>query len=367
MAEEIGAAADALTAGVLASTVSGEAGTPAKTTHDTVCRNCGAPVPGAFCSACGQAAHVHRSLSAIGHDILHGVFHFDGKIWHTIPMLCFRPGQLTRRYINGERAKFVSPMALFLFAVFTMFAVFSFTGGSLLGGDTFNNNWQANFKAELPVMDKAIKETEQKLAVEGLSPEQRTILTKKLTEQKNERRAAQALAVGDYSALVVDDNGKPVAQNGFVADTGWPALDTVLMESLKKADTNPSLLLYKLKTSGYKYSWALIPISLPFVWLLFFWRRDLHMYDHAIFTTYSISFMMILLVILTLAGVAGLSSGLVVAALVFLPPLHLYKHLKGTYALSRSGAAVRLMFLMLFAGFAAVIFIMLLLVLGLLG
>jgi hypothetical protein len=39
------------------------------------------------------------------------------------------PGQLTRRYIEGERARFVSPVALFLFSVFLMFAVFSSIGG----------------------------------------------------------------------------------------------------------------------------------------------------------------------------------------------------------------------------------------------
>ena len=53
------------------------------------------------------------------------MLHFDGKFWRTLPMLAWRPGELTRRYIDGERARFVSPMALFLFSVFLMFAVFS--------------------------------------------------------------------------------------------------------------------------------------------------------------------------------------------------------------------------------------------------
>ena len=91
---------------------------------------------GAYCAHCGQAAHIHRSLHSIGHDILHGVFHFEGKFWSTLPQLFFHPGQLTRRYIDGERAKFVSPMALFLFTVFTMFAVFSLTGGGSSAGGT---------------------------------------------------------------------------------------------------------------------------------------------------------------------------------------------------------------------------------------
>ena len=40
-----------------------------------------------------------------GHDLLHGVLHFEGKIWRTLPLLAWRPGELTRRYIDGERAQ----------------------------------------------------------------------------------------------------------------------------------------------------------------------------------------------------------------------------------------------------------------------
>lgn len=49
------------------------------------------------------------------HDLLHGLLHFEGKIWRTLPLLAWWPGELTRRYIEGARARFVSPMALFLF------------------------------------------------------------------------------------------------------------------------------------------------------------------------------------------------------------------------------------------------------------
>ena len=56
------------------------------------------------------------------------MFHVEGKIWRTIPDLAIRLGDLTRRYIAGERAKFVLPLALFLFAVFLMFAAFESVG-----------------------------------------------------------------------------------------------------------------------------------------------------------------------------------------------------------------------------------------------
>ena len=91
--------------------------------HETVCLNCGTVLVGSHCHQCGQAAHVHKTIGAFFHDLLHGVFHFEGKIWRTLPLLAFKPGKLTREYVDGRRASYVSPVALFLFAVFLLFAV----------------------------------------------------------------------------------------------------------------------------------------------------------------------------------------------------------------------------------------------------
>src|SRR3954469_12312683 len=116
-----------ITGGLLARSVEPAAGEASG--HGEACLNCGAALVGGLCHQCGQPAHVHRTIGAFWHDVAHSVLHFDGKIWRTLPLLAWKPGELTRRYIAGERARFVSPMALFLFSVFLMFAVFSLVGG----------------------------------------------------------------------------------------------------------------------------------------------------------------------------------------------------------------------------------------------
>ena len=63
----------------------------------TRCLNCGTSLTGSHCHHCGQRADVHRSFGAIGHDLVHAIFHFEGKIWNTLPLLTWRPGDLTRR------------------------------------------------------------------------------------------------------------------------------------------------------------------------------------------------------------------------------------------------------------------------------
>lgn len=63
--------------------------------------NCGHEASGCYCPQCGQKRHVHRTLTAIGHDLVHAVLHLDGKLFKTLPLLAFSPGELTRRYIEG--------------------------------------------------------------------------------------------------------------------------------------------------------------------------------------------------------------------------------------------------------------------------
>src|ERR1700722_19446685 len=93
------------------------------------CLNCGTPLTGAYCTGCGQPAHLHRSLLHLSEEFVHGVLHFDAKGVRTMPLLFFRPGLLPRRYIEGQRTRYVSPMALFLFCIFLAYFVFSLVSG----------------------------------------------------------------------------------------------------------------------------------------------------------------------------------------------------------------------------------------------
>src|SRR5215210_191038 len=126
---EFEALGDAVTGGIVARAVEAGTGKDGKT-DEVNCLNCGAALSGPYCHECGQHAHVHRTLTAFFHDFLHGVLHFEGKIWRTLPLLAWKPGDLTRRYVAGQRASFVSPLALFLFCVFLMFATVSLVGNS---------------------------------------------------------------------------------------------------------------------------------------------------------------------------------------------------------------------------------------------
>jgi hypothetical protein len=127
---------------------------------------------------------------------------------------------------------------------------------------------------------------------------------------------------------------------------------------VEKAQRDPDAVVYNIQDAASKYSWLLIPMSVPFLWLLFPLRRR-HMFDHAVFVTYSLSFMMMLAIV---GGILVWLNLPVVASLLFLvPPWHMYRQLKGAYSLGRWSALARTFLLLTFAFvaigfFAAAIF-----------
>ena len=308
-------------------------------THETACLNCGTILVGRHCHQCGQAAHVHKTLSAFFHDLLHGVFHFEGKVWRTLPLLAWRPGRLTRQYIDGRRASYVSPIALFLFVVFLTFAVFNLLGSPIAFNNRGSNQGfeQGMGKAEQEAV-QGLAAAEQKLAAakagQGGDPVR---LQKQVDEARGALRVIRAARGGQLpDKIALSDSS---AQKSAVA---------AINRAWQHARANPELTIYKLQNSAYKYSWLLIPLSVPFVWLLFPFSRRYHLYDHTVFVTYSLSFMLLLLAAISVLTVWG-GAGIVVSALLFYAPFHMYRQLRDAYGLSRFGAWWRTWFLSLFA------------------
>lgn len=339
------AIADAATGAVIGRAVEPRAGeSAAGHTDEATCLNCGSALVGDYCHCCGQRAHVHRTLSSFFHDLLHGVFHFEGKIWHTVPMLAWRPGELTRHYIDGQRARFVSPMALFLFSVFLMFGAISAMGISGAQVTNIHSQLAANI-----VKDEAA-------------------LTKATALRADLVRTGKPIAAIDQRIAGINDDLKTerlMAEKGVAAGTTARISDNVpgwLRTGIDKAREDPGLLLFKMKTNAYKFSWALIPISVPFVWLLFPFSRRFRLYDHTVFVTYSLSFMTLLVVAATLLSPV---IGSATSALMFVPPVHMYRQLQGAYQLGRIGALWRTVALTIFAFFASALFVILLIALGL--
>ena len=308
-------------------------------THEKACLNCGTRLVGPHCHACGQAAHVHRTLGAFWHDLLHGVLHFEGKVWRTLPLVVWRPGKLTREYIDGRRASYISPIALFLLMVFLMFAVFHATESTEKSTPRSAETTQdiAELRADIARLQQS--RAAARTREEGTGAIDRELQVK--------REALDVLEDMGGDGIIIDTDGGPDLSGGL------PPVE----RAVRTFRANPELAAYKLQTYAYKYSWALIPISVPFLWLLFPFSRRFHLYDHTVFVTYSLCFMTLLVIAAMLARTIGMPwlSGL----LFFVPPFHMYRQLRETYAVGRAGALWRTALLVLFASAALLIFFLL--------
>lgn len=319
MSTEVEAVGAAVTAGLAASVIDGEK-SHGEAAHGA-CANCGAAITGNYCATCGQPTHVHRTLGHMVEEFLHGLLHFDTRAWRTLPMLVFRPGTLTRDYIHGKRARYISPLAIFLLAVFTMFVVFAFAGGQA-------GLVESNRTGDAPIVS----------------------VNKQATKVEGDPEFA-------YEAI-----SKAAHDRDFVVNTGWADFDKKIMHKLE----NPELAVYKFQNAAYKFAFLLVPISLPFVWLLFFWKRGLTLFDHTVYILYSLSFVSLLFIVISL--MANWPPVAEFAPLLLLTiPVHAFFQMKGGYSLGWFSALWRTPVLMAFAGIGLLLFLLAILAVGLVG
>ncbi len=127
---------------------------------DMVCTNCGAPIPGRFCSECGQKRYSaeHLSLTRFLTDLLREFSSLDGRIFRTIGPLLLRPGSLTLAYINGKQKRFIKPISLFL-----LFNLFFFLVGYRMG----LLNWSITYANG----EDGLRMLEQRAAERGADPQ----------------------------------------------------------------------------------------------------------------------------------------------------------------------------------------------------
>ncbi len=96
------------------------------------CANCGAPLLGAHCYACGQPVKgMVRHLSSILADAADSILNIDSRIFRTLPALFLRPGFLTTEYFAGRRVRYVTPFRLYFFLSIAAFFLIQFAVGDL--------------------------------------------------------------------------------------------------------------------------------------------------------------------------------------------------------------------------------------------
>jgi hypothetical protein len=88
------------------------------------CSNCGAPLGGEYCAACGQRHEPH--VHGVGHffaEAFESITHADSRLWRTLWYLLAKPGRLTLEFFKGHRVSYLPPFRLYLVISVVFFLV----------------------------------------------------------------------------------------------------------------------------------------------------------------------------------------------------------------------------------------------------
>jgi hypothetical protein len=140
------------------------------------CLNCGTRLRGQYCGNCGQRSRNRLiSIWQLLQEAFGDLLELDSRLWRTLLPLLARPGQLTRDYLEGRRARYMPPFRTYLVLSVIFFIVAFFDP---------QDDLSLFFEPEPPPTAEEIAELEEK---------------KKLTAEEDE--ANQEVALQKLQAL----------------------------------------------------------------------------------------------------------------------------------------------------------------------
>jgi hypothetical protein len=334
------------------------------------CRNCGAPLLGPHCYACGQPVNgLVRPLGNLFGDVLDNVFNIDTRIVRTLGPLFARPGFLTSEYFAGRQVRYVTPVRLFFFlCIFAFFvASLTMTGDDAVQfnrGDTDNSDiasatteagvvkYRDAELAKLAAARKAIPEGPGKLGAEGgLKGAEGAV---RGTADARIKQLREAAAKGEPPPPPMEENisfdGEPWdARTNPVHLPGAPTfVDGWLNGKIGRAKGNIKRL--QSDPGAYKDAFlgaiptalfVLVPLFALLLKVLYVFKRRLYM-EHLVVALHSHAFMSLeLLLVFAMLGVQHLApdhsfledaSGWAMGLLIAWIPLYLLLMQKRVYA-----------------------------------
>jgi len=276
------------------------------------CLNCGTEVAGRFCQQCGQEnVEVKESFFQLLTHFVEDLTHFDGKLWKTLKLLLFKPGSLTKLYIDGKRASYIHPIRMYLF-ISAVFFLFMFTG-------------------EVPEQPEKIgtKNTQAKDFASGFQEGIKLDLDEDAVKYKT---------IAEYNA----------AQQKLPSSKKDNLLDAVIKKKgieLNEKYSGDKLKIGKALIEKFEqYFSRMLYISLPifafFIWVLYRRNKNHYFVDHVIFSIHIYCAFYIILFIAQMVTIVhdfffDQSSGII----AFLVPIslffYLYKSLRNHFNQSR--------------------------------
>ncbi|MEM8598875.1 MAG: DUF3667 domain-containing protein [Bacteroidota bacterium] len=126
-----------------ASTPTESRASPEPSATPTRCANCGQPLSGAYCAACGQKDQpLRQPFHRVAAEAVTELLGIDGRLWRSIARLVL-PGRLTRAYLDGRRVRYVRPLRLYLLSTLLFFFLVN-----VVVADEFTEGFSSAFESD---------------------------------------------------------------------------------------------------------------------------------------------------------------------------------------------------------------------------
>ena len=272
------------------------------------CLNCGTGLQGPFCHYCGQPdKNLMRFFPALIREMLEDFMDFDSRFMRTIKPLVFKPGKLTRDYLDGRRFRYVPPMRLYILSSLALFFLFAVFAGSSLNFKSTVGSDSPGIQIHLDEGDEEeIRESTKDLndIHPGLGDQVAEHIVNAAEESESEADEIPNEVNFEFNGKPWDPETNPVTiplMPEFV--TRW--LNREIEESPQKGkaiEENPNLMVEQVLDvlPGTMF------ILLPLVALLFkFWYLFAKKYyvEHLIFALHNHAFIFVMLIVMFLMSV----------------------------------------------------------------
>jgi hypothetical protein len=298
------------------------------------CLNCGATVVGRFCHVCGQENVVPKeSFGSLVLHFFYDITHFDGKFFHSLKYLLFKPGFLSKEYVNGRRASHLNPVRMYVFTSAIFFLVFFMI---------VNPNNLVDVNSNDPLNNKARQEMIEDLENEYKKSGADTIVLKKIERLKDLTLPVSDAALDSLEKSNDSSKGpKTFEEYDSMQRTLSPAhRDNWFLRRMaekyrynKEFRENPKqAMVHWVEIFLHKLPYLLF-ISLPLfaliLKLLNVRRSQFYYADHAIFAIHHYVFSFIVLLLIFLLAVGARNSSFewltrIIVGLCIVWPVHLF-------------------------------------------
>ena len=96
----------------------------------TSCLNCGQPLDTSeiYCHHCGQVNSTKRlTFEDFFEEFFSGIFAYDSRLYRTLRALLFKPGKISKDYIEGKRQRYANPYKFYLSVSIIFFILWGMT------------------------------------------------------------------------------------------------------------------------------------------------------------------------------------------------------------------------------------------------